>query len=69
MLMAWNNQGVLYARLILHELKSNSLDFDRLCNDVSEIQRFTQSRNKGHGYHKEIHLSSVEGEGTFCRNA
>ena len=41
MLMAWENQEVPYARLILNELKSNRPDFNRLCNDVSEIQRLT----------------------------
>ena len=64
MLMAHKNQDAWY------ELKSNSLDFDRLCNDVSEIQRLTQSRNKG-GKHKEVHLSSDVGNSTFqgkCRN-
>ena len=52
--------------LILDELKSNSTDFDRLRNDVYEIKRLTQSGNHGLGGKKEVNLSSVEGNGTFC---
>jgi hypothetical protein len=48
--MAGKNQDVSCVGLILDELKPNSLDFDRLCNDVSEIQRLTQSRNIVCGY-------------------
>jgi MinD superfamily P-loop ATPase len=33
---------------------------------MSEIQRLTQSRNKGYRHEKEVHLSSVEGDGRFC---
>ncbi len=43
MLMAWKNNDVPYARLILDELKSSSPDFDRLCNDISEIRSLTKS--------------------------
>jgi hypothetical protein len=60
-----------YARLILDELKSDSPDFDELCNSVSEIQRLTRSGNKGCTGDKELHLSSVDDKGTFkgkCRN-
>ena len=43
MLIAGKNQDASSARLILDNLKSNSPDFDELCNDVSEIQRLTRS--------------------------
>ena len=43
MLMAWKNIDASYARLILAKLKSSSPDFDRLCNEISETQRLTQS--------------------------
>ena len=43
MLMACKNHEALYVRLISDELKSSEPDFDRLCNDVSEIQRLTRS--------------------------
>jgi hypothetical protein len=62
----------LYRQFILHELKLNSPDFNRLCNHVSEIQRLTRSRNKEHGHEKEVHLSFVQGGGMSCgkcRNA
>jgi hypothetical protein len=49
MLMACENQDVAHAELVLKELKLSSLDSDRLCNDVSKIQRLTISRNKGKG--------------------
>jgi hypothetical protein len=65
MLMARKNQEASYVKLILDELKLNSPDFDRLCNDVSEIQRLTRSGNKGCMHDKEVNLSSVEGEGKF----
>jgi len=65
MLMAQKNQDALYAGLILDELESNSPNFDRLCNDVSEIQRLTRSGNKGCGHEKEVNLSLVDGKGTF----
>ena len=71
MLMARKNHDTSYARLILDELKSRSPDFDGLCNSVSEIQRLTKSGSRGHANEKEVHLSSVEGDGTFkgiCRN-
>jgi hypothetical protein len=71
MLMACKNQEALYAWLILEELKSTSPDFDRLCNNVTKIQRLTLSRTNGHGHKKEVHLSSVNCSGTFhgkCRN-
>ena len=61
----------LYARLILDELKSSSPDFDGLCNSISEIQRLTKSGNKGRANEKEVHLSSIKGNGSFkgkCRN-
>ena len=51
--------------MILDELISNSPNLDKLCNDVSEIQRLTRSGNKGRGHEKEVNLSSVDGEGTF----
>ena len=57
--------------MILDELKTNSPDFDELCNSVSKIQRLTRSGNRGCTGDKEVHLSSVDGEGTFkgkCRN-
>jgi hypothetical protein len=38
MLMACKNNATSYARLILDELKSNSPNFDDLCNSVSKIQ-------------------------------
>jgi len=53
MLMAKKNQDASYARLILDELKLSSPDFDKLCNDASEIQRLARSGNKGHGHEKE----------------
>ena len=59
------NNDASYARLILDELKSSSPDFDRLCNDISEIQRLTKSGSKSHHGDKEVHLSSVEGEVLF----
>ena len=65
MLMACNNHESLYARLILDELKSSKPDFDRLCNEVSEIQRLTKSGNKGHGHDEKVNLSSVDGNGTL----
>ena len=71
MLMARKNHDTSYARLILDELKSRSPDFDGLCNSVSEIQRLTKSGSRGRANDKEVHLSSVEGDGTFkgkCRN-
>jgi len=71
MLMARKNLDVLYVLLILVRLKSNSSDFERLCNDVSKIQQLTQSEAKGHGHEKEVHLPSVDSCGTFngkCRN-
>jgi hypothetical protein len=34
--------------LILDELKSDSPDFNELCNSVSEIQQLFRSGNKGH---------------------
>ena len=43
MLMVQKNNDVPYARLILDKLKSSSPDFDRLCNDVLEIQRLAKS--------------------------
>jgi hypothetical protein len=58
-----------YAWLILEELKSNSPNFGTLC--MPEIQRITQSRNKGHRHEKERNLCSVESDGMFegkCRN-
>ena len=58
------NQDALYVRLILDELKLNP-NFDKLCNDASEIQRLARSKNKGHMNEKEVNLSSVDGEGTF----
>ena len=71
MLMAQKNHDTSYTRLILDELKSTSPHFDELCNSVSEIQRLTRSGNRGRTGDKEVHLSSVDGEGTFkgkCRN-
>jgi hypothetical protein len=71
MLMAQKNDDTSYTQLILDELKSTSPNFDELCNSVSKIQRLTRSRNRGHTCGKEVHLSSVDGEGTFkgkCRN-
>jgi hypothetical protein len=71
MLMARKNNDTSYARLILDELKSSSPDFDGLCNSVSEIQRLTKSGSKRSTGEKEVHLASVEGDGTFkgkCRN-
>ena len=71
MLMARKNHDTSYARLILDELKSSSPNFDELCNSVSEIQRLTRSGNRRRTGDKEVHLSSVDGEGTFkgkCRN-
>jgi len=65
MLMARKNHDASHARLILDELKSNSPHFDRMCNDVSEIQRLTRSGNKGCGHEKEVSLFSVDGEVTF----
>ena len=37
-LMVCKNQNVLYAQLILDELKSNSANCNRLCSNVSKIQ-------------------------------
>ena len=55
--------------MILDELKSGSPNFDRLCNELSEIQRLTRSGNKGYVHEKEVHLSTVEGEFQGkCRN-
>ena len=57
--------------MILDELKSKSPNFDKLCIDTSEIQRLTQSGNKGCNHEKEVHLSSIDGKRTFtgkCRN-
>jgi hypothetical protein len=71
MLMACKNHDTSYARLILDELKSSSPDFDGLCNSVSEIQRPMKSGSKRGTGEKEVHLTSVEGDGTFkgkCRN-
>ena len=51
--------------MILDELKSSSPDFDRLCNDVLEIQRLMKSGSKSCHGDKEVHPSSVEGEGLF----
>jgi predicted transport protein len=58
MLMVQKNQEALYARLIMDECKSSSLDFVRLYNDMSEIQRLTRIGNKWHIHEKEVHLSS-----------
>ena len=55
--MAHKNQEALYVRVILDKLKLNNPDFDKLCNDVLEIQRLTKSRNKGHRHIKEVILS------------
>ena len=55
----------------MDELKSNSTNFDELCNSASEIQQLTRSGNKGHTGDKKVHISSIDGEGTFkgkCRN-
>ena len=71
MLMAHKNHDTSYARLILDKLKSTSPDFDGLCNSVSKIQRLTKSGSRGHSIEKEVHLSSIDGKGTFkgkCRN-
>jgi hypothetical protein len=71
MLMAQKNNDASYARLILDELKSDSPNFDRLCNDISEIQRLMRSESTGYSNNKEVHLSSVGGKGLFkgkCRN-
>jgi hypothetical protein len=65
MLMARKNHNTSYARLILDELMSSSPDFDGLCNSISEIQRLTKSRRKRSTGEKEVHLASVEGDGTF----
>ena len=71
MLMACKNHDTPYAQLILDELKSSSPDLNGLCNSVSEIQQLTKSGSRWCAYEKEVHLSSVEGDGTFkekCRN-
>ena len=71
MLMAQKNNDKLYARLILDELKSGSPDFDRLCSYVLETQTLTSSGSKGRSNNKEVHLSSIEGKGSFkgkCTN-
>ena len=57
--------------MILDELKSSSPNFNGLCNSISEIQQLTKSGNKGRANEKEVHLSSVKGDGKFkgkCRN-
>ena len=53
--------------LILEELKLNNPDFDKLCNNISEIQRLTKNGKKGHRHNKEINLSLVDGDGAFSR--
>ena len=65
MLIACKNHEALYARLILDELNLSEPDFDRLCNDISEMQRLTNSGNKGRGNNKEVNLSSVDDNGAF----
>ncbi len=65
MLIACKNHEASYTRLILDELNSSKPNFDRLCNDVSQIQRLARSGNTGHGDNKEVNLSSVDGNGTF----
>ena len=65
MLMVQKNHDTSYAQLILDELKSDSPDFNKLCNSVSDIQRLARSGNNGHTSYKEVHLSSVDGKGTF----
>jgi len=70
LLMVQKNHDPSYARSILDALKCDRPDFDELCN-VSEMQRLTRSENKGCTSDKEVHLSSVDGIGTFkgkCRN-
>ncbi len=59
------NNNASYARLILDKLKSSSPDFDRLCNDISEIQRLTKSGGKSRHGDNEVHLSSVDDEGSL----
>jgi len=49
MLMASKNQDTQYARWILDKLKLNSPNFDRLCNNVSEIRDSSKARIKGEG--------------------
>ena len=65
MLLACKNHEASYARLILDKSKSSKPDFNRLCNDISEIERLTKSRNKGCSHNKEVNLSSVDANGTF----
>ena len=65
MLMACKNHEALYTRLVLERLKSSKPDFDRLGNDILEIQRLTRSGDKGPRNDKEVNLSSVDGNGTF----
>ena len=48
-------------------MKSSSPDFNRLCNDVLEIQRLTRGGSKACNSDKNVHLSYVEGEGSFKR--
>ena len=69
MLMACKNHEALYTRLVLERLKSSKPDFDRLGNDILEIQRLTRSTNKGCGNEKVVNLPSVDGHGTFSGNA
>ena len=45
----------------------NNPDFDKLCNDVSKMQRLTKSGNKCCKNDKEVNLSSVDGNGIFCK--
>jgi hypothetical protein len=45
-------------------MKSNSLDFDRLYSDVSDIKRLTQSGNK-ECVHQRRYIFLVEGGGMF----
>jgi hypothetical protein len=47
MLMACTNQDTSYVQLILDRLKSNSPNFDRMHNNLSEIQTLTQTRSIG----------------------
>jgi hypothetical protein len=71
MFMARKNHDTSYAQLIVDKLKSDSPDFDELCNSVSEIQRLTRSGNRGCTGDNEVHLSSVDDKGTFkgkCMN-
>ena len=71
MLMVCKNRLSSNAPFMIELLKLTSPDFDRLCDNVSEIQRLTQSGTRGHGHKKAVHLPSVDSSGTFhgkCRN-